>query len=102
MTTPTISSEIDTEWFHRFGIAIVISYLCWMVLSAFVHFMIMKKEVKDKFRIMMLLLYYPGRAGFIVWGPWLGSRAGSSANQADFNLSLVQELDLVNGCMDDL
>ena len=64
------------------GLTLVVGFSVWMALSVLVYCLVKRKKVDDRFRIMTLFLYYPGRLSLLVWAPWLGFRAGNDQDNA--------------------
>lgn len=82
------------------GLTLVVGFTLWIVTSVLVFCLVKRKQVDDKFRIMVLFLYYPGRLSLLVWAPWLGYRAGNDQGNATENLTRLANFEMVNGCVD--
>ena len=78
MLSDSVTSEIDTEFYKVMGYTLTIGFSSWILLSIVVYCIVKTKPINDRFRIMMLFLYYPGRISVLIWGPWLGYKAGIS------------------------
>lgn len=78
----SVTSKIDNNFYHRMGITLVVGFTIWIVMSIGVYFIVKSKKVDDRFRIMTLFLYYPGRLSVLVWAPWLGYQAGNAQTDA--------------------
>ena len=101
LTTGQVVSEIDNDFYKTLGLVLLITFCVWFVLSIGMLFLTRKKEVKDRFRIMTLFLYYPSRLSFLVWGPWMFFEAMGDQNDANDNLDTAKAFDIMNDCTDE-
>mmetsp|Transcript_47874 Transcript_47874/g.63323 ORF Transcript_47874/g.63323 Transcript_47874/m.63323 type:complete len:218 (+) Transcript_47874:1060-1713(+) len=102
MKASSVTTGIDTVFYRRMGLTLVIGFTLWIAMSVGVYFIVRSKKVDDRFRIMTLFLYYPGRLTVCVWAPWLGYQAGNAQDETSSNLEKLNNFEMVNQCVDSL
>lgn len=88
IATPTVNSSIDTTFFYRMGLTLVVGFTSWFVISFVIHVVALRKfEPKKTAEMMIYVMYMPSRISFLVWGPWLAGKAGENLSDLADNLT---------------
>ena len=101
LSTPTVSSTMDTKLFKRFGITLLLVYLIGFVIALLFHFGLYRRfnGVKTAYW-MIVFVYIPSRIFFLVYCPWILAAAGSNKSDLEAQHELVEKMDYLNECGD--
>lgn len=79
----------------------MIGFCCYFTFCLLLHCFVIKKEaVKRQYELTNYIMYFPSRISFIVWGPWLATLSGTNLNTVENNIALVDEVNVMNKCLD--
>ena len=96
-----MNSSVDTLFFYRIGLTLVIAFCSWFGLSLVIHIFALKSfEPKKTAEWMIYVMYVPSRISFLVWGPWLAARTGKNLTSLHDNMTQVDKMAIVNECAD--
>ena len=101
MLTPTTNSKIDTGFFRRMGVTLVVIFSGWFALSLITHIAVLRNyEPKETAKWMIYVMYVPSRLSFLVWGPWLQGKAQRTWESLNDDQNEIDKMQIVNDCVD--
>ena len=79
----------------------MIGFCIWIAAGFALHCTVLKKyEFKRQNLLLNYIMYFPSRISFAVWGPWIAKLAGSNLQAVNDNIQLVDEVKIMNKCLD--
>ena len=101
MLTPTTTTKIDTGFFRRMGLTLVVIFSGWFAFSLIIHFAVLRNyEPKKTAEWMIYVMYVPSRLSFLVWGPWLQGKAQHTWDSLNDDQNEIDKMQIVNDCAD--